>query len=195
MGGSSRNNLAARTNFFGKRVRGAKSERESKQPPKKSKERSEDKEKTLGFADNLVQEVKGGVELLETMSEANLVPVKDTMEGLDETPHFVEGVSERKKTLIVDNISAQAKIPELINFFKDDGEVVRVRIFVNRKGSNLGFGSVEFASANEAKTAQEKKNGEYLRGEKITLGLAKTTPYPQIPRFCIESKVWYKDCF
>ncbi|VFQ76189.1 unnamed protein product [Cuscuta campestris] len=175
--------MADKTSLLGKQKRDLSYERETKWALKKHKERSEEKE------------VKARVELLETKSEANLIPVKDTVEGLDESPHFVEGVAERKKTLIVDNISVQAKIPDLINFFKDDGKVVRVRIFVNHKGLNLGFGSVEFASANEAKTALEKKNGEYLHGEKMTLGLAKTTPYPQRPRFCLERKVWYKDHF
>ncbi|VFR00273.1 unnamed protein product [Cuscuta campestris] len=145
------------------------------------------------FADNLLPEVEGRVDLLETKSEANLIPDMETVEGLDETPQFVEGVDARKKTLIVDNLSSQAGISDIINFFEDVGKVVQVTRVVDHMGLDLGSGSVEFASANEAKKAQEIKNGDYLCGEKITLGLAKITPYPHTPRFCLEHKVWYED--
>ncbi|VFQ60238.1 unnamed protein product [Cuscuta campestris] len=67
-------------------------------------------------------------------------------------------------------------------------------IFLNPEGGNLGFGSVGFASASEAERVQEEKNGEYLRDKRITLGLAKITPYPQRPRFCREHKIWHEDC-
>ncbi|VFQ91563.1 unnamed protein product [Cuscuta campestris] len=173
---------ADRTNLSGKRKLDPKYESETKWTLKKHKERSEEKETTQGFADNLLQEVKGRVELVETKSDANLILVKGTVQGLDETPHFVEGVDVRKKTLIVDNLSSQAGISDIIDFFEDVGKVVQVTRVVDHMGFDLGSGSVEFASANEAKKAQEKKNGDYLCGEKITLGLAKVTPYPHTPR-------------
>ncbi|VFR00277.1 unnamed protein product [Cuscuta campestris] len=141
----------------------------------------------------MIKSVKGRVESVETKSDANLILVKGTVQGLDETPHFVEGVDVRKKTLIVDNLSSQAGISDIIDFFEDVGKVVQVTRVVDHMGFDLGSGSVEFASANEAKKAQEKKNGDYLCGEKITLGLAKITPYPHTPRFCLEHKVWYED--
>ncbi|VFR00272.1 unnamed protein product [Cuscuta campestris] len=102
------------------------------------------------------EEVKGRVELL---SEANLNPMKV--------------VSARKKTLIIDNLAPRTQVSDI---------VVSVRRFVNHKGGKLSFSSVEFASANEVEKVQEMKNGEYLHDKRITLGLAKITPYPQRPK-------------
>ncbi|VFR00269.1 unnamed protein product [Cuscuta campestris] len=192
MASSSGMKSAVKASLSGKRKREPKYECETNWTLRKHKERSEEKETTHGFADNL-QEVKGRVESLELKSEASLIPVKETVEELDETPHFVEGVAERKKTLIIDNLSFLTKIADMINFFKDDGKVVCVRRFMDIKGKALAFGSVEFASANEAKKTQEKKNGKYLQDKRITLGLAEITPYPERPRFCREYNVWYKD--
>ncbi|VFR00268.1 unnamed protein product [Cuscuta campestris] len=192
MARSSGTKSAEKASLSGKRKREPKYECETNWTLRKHKERSEEKETTHGFADNL-QEVKGRVESLELKSEASLIPVKETVEELDETPHFVEGVAARKKSLIIDNLSFATKISEIINFFEDVAKVVNVRIIVYPNGWNYGCGSVEFASANEAKKAQYKKHGEYLRGQKIFLGFAQMTPYPQRPKFCIEHKVWYED--
>ncbi|CAH2035701.1 unnamed protein product, partial [Thlaspi arvense] len=59
-----------------------------------------------------------------------------------------------------------------VNFFKDVGQVVRVRLRLNRKGKRMGHGFVEFASDDEAKKALEKKNGEYLHKREIFLDVA-----------------------
>ncbi|XP_019089598.1 PREDICTED: protein HRB1-like isoform X2 [Camelina sativa] len=115
------------------------------------------------------------------------------VEGLDETPNFVEAVAVRNKTLFVSHISRKANISHIINFFKDVGEVVHVRLTVDYTGKHVGDGFVEFASANEAETALEKKNGEYLQDRKIFLDVAKKAPYPLRPKYCIDHKVWYED--
>ncbi|XP_002870649.2 polyadenylate-binding protein 4 isoform X1 [Arabidopsis lyrata subsp. lyrata] len=115
------------------------------------------------------------------------------MKGLDETPDFVEAVAVRKKTLFVAHLSHQTEISHIISFFKDVGEVVHVRLIVDYAGKHLGDGFVEFASANEAEKALEKKNGEYLHDRKILLDVAKTAPYPPRPKYCIDHKVWYED--
>ena len=41
--------------------------------------------------------------------------------------------------------------PDSIDFFKDVGEVVHVRLICNLMGNHVGTGFVEFASADEAK--------------------------------------------
>ncbi|VFQ92218.1 unnamed protein product [Cuscuta campestris] len=179
---------ADKTNLLGKRKRDPKYEWESERA---LKEGPGWKGTTSRFS-YLLQKIKAEVELLKANSEANLIPAKGTVQGLDETPHFVEGVAARKKTLI-HNFSPQTQISNIIKFFKDVGKVVHVRTVVNFRGSNLGFGSVEFASANKAMMALEKKNCEYLCGKNITLGLAKIIPYPQRPRFSKEHKIWYED--
>ncbi|CAN6986054.1 unnamed protein product [Brassica rapa subsp. trilocularis] len=131
------------------------------------------------------------------------------MRGLDdETPHSVEeAATVRNKTLFVSGLSRQTKISEIINFFKDVGEVVHVRLIVFRWGNLHGKGFVEFASANEAMKALEKKNGEYLNGRDVFLAYFETPPYHRRPKltllfiilffllitYFIDHKVWYQD--
>ncbi|VVB09768.1 unnamed protein product [Arabis nemorensis] len=112
--------------------------------------------------------------------ESFLIKEDETVEGLDETPDFVEVVAVRKKTLYVANLPCEMEISDIINFFKDVGEVVHVRRLLTSKGKYAGFGFVEFASAKEAKKALRKKNGEYLHDHKIKLEKAnKIAPPPK----------------
>jgi polyadenylate-binding protein len=53
---------------------------------------------------------------------------------------------------------------------------------VNHEGKHVGYGFVEFASADETKKALENKNGEYLHDHKIFIDVAKTAPYPPGPK-------------
>ncbi|CAH8277257.1 unnamed protein product [Arabidopsis lyrata] len=116
-----------------------------------------------------------------------------SVEGPDESPKpFVEAVAIRKKTLFIANLCHKTKPSHIINFFKDVGEVVHIRLIVDHKGKLVGYGFVVFASANEAKKALEKKNGEYLHDRKISLGEATIAPYPT-PKYCIDHKVWNED--
>ncbi|CAH2066816.1 unnamed protein product [Thlaspi arvense] len=59
-----------------------------------------------------------------------------------------------------------------IDFFKDVGQVARVRLRLTPEGKRTGRGFVEFASADEAKKALEKKNGKYLHKREIFLDVA-----------------------
>ncbi|CAH8352075.1 unnamed protein product [Eruca vesicaria subsp. sativa] len=97
------------------------------------------------------------------------------MKRPEETPHVAaETVSTvRDKTLFYCNISKQTKISDIINFFKDVGEVVHVRLMVGQMVGVLGSGYVEFASATEAEKVMEKKNGEYLNKRQVYLAFAK----------------------
>ncbi|CAN6844619.1 unnamed protein product [Brassica oleracea] len=140
----------------------------------------EEKETAKGFSD----EIKGRVELLE--NEASLISV----EGLDESP---EEAAELKKTLFVAHLPPQTKISDIIRFFKDVGQVVRVLLQATHKGKCVGEGFVEFASANQAKKALEKKKNEYLHKRKIFLGMAHKGALCLPPKYCIDHKVWYQE--
>ncbi|EFH53886.1 hypothetical protein ARALYDRAFT_906122 [Arabidopsis lyrata subsp. lyrata] len=116
--------------------------------------------------------------------ESRLIDEDEAVEGLDdETPEFVEEVAVRKKTLFIANLSFKTKISDIVNFFKDVGEVFRVRLIVNHMGEHVGCGFVEFSSANEAKKALQKKNGEKLRFRYIFLDEAEIAPYPLRPKY------------
>ncbi|KAG7564944.1 RNA recognition motif domain [Arabidopsis suecica] len=124
--------------------------------------------------------------------EGLLIEEDEAVEGLDETHNFVEEVAVRKKTLFIANLSFQTKIPDIISFFKDVGEVFSVRLIVNHRGEHVGCGFVEFASANEAKKALEK-NGRTLHFQYIFLSVAEIAPYPLRPKYNLAEKLWYED--
>ncbi|KAJ4911145.1 RNA-binding (RRM/RBD/RNP motifs) family protein [Raphanus sativus] len=115
------------------------------------------------------------------------------MKGLDQTPDFVEAVAtSRSKTLYVANLLREkTEISHIIDFFKDVGEVVHVRLICNRMGKHVGTGFVEFASADEAKKALEKKNGEHFHRRKIFLDVSEKARGR--PKYCIDHKIWYED--
>ncbi|KFK42827.1 hypothetical protein AALP_AA1G044600 [Arabis alpina] len=108
---------------------------------------------------------------------------------VDETPN--EAVAVRKNTVFVGLLSPQTNISDIIDFFKDVGQVVHVRLIVSNKDKHEGYGFVEFASANQAKKALEKKNGEYLHDREIFLNKAYKIATPG--KSCIDHKVWYED--
>ncbi|XP_020875545.1 nucleolin 2, partial [Arabidopsis lyrata subsp. lyrata] len=112
----------------------------------------------------------------------------------DETPpDSVEAVAAIKKTLFVTHLFHQTVISHIINFFKDVGEVVHVRLIVNHKGKNVGCGFVQFASIDEAKKALRKKCGKNFLGRDIFLDVAEIAPYPLRPRYNLAEKLWYED--
>ncbi|KAL9294340.1 putative RNA recognition motif domain, nucleotide-binding alpha-beta plait domain superfamily [Arabidopsis thaliana] len=121
---------------------------ETKPILKKHKENSEEENK-----------IKGTVELLETKSDQ--APVKETVEGLDETPDSVEVPKKYMSGLLIRCFPSRKKtlyqgfhdssIFYSIDFFKDVGQVVSVQLTTKRNGLRLSTGFVEFASANEAK--------------------------------------------
>ncbi|KAF8062825.1 hypothetical protein N665_1195s0012 [Sinapis alba] len=90
----------------------------------------------------------------------------------DEVDETTEEAAEIKKTLFVACLPPQTKISDIIRFFKDVGQVVRVLLQATDKGKCVGQGFVEFASANQAKKALEKKKNEYLHKRKIFMDVA-----------------------
>ncbi|CAA7049220.1 unnamed protein product [Microthlaspi erraticum] len=140
---------------------------------KKHKEVSEEKETRK-------EQFRGMVELSETES--------------DEAPDFVDRSGVREMTVFVDNLSSyETQIPDMIDFFKDVGQVVRVRFIVTRKLKQRGCGFVEFTSANEAKKALEEKDREYLHGRQISVAVANTGAKYIPPKLCIDHKAWFEE--
>ncbi|XP_020874171.1 polyadenylate-binding protein, cytoplasmic and nuclear [Arabidopsis lyrata subsp. lyrata] len=125
--------------------------------------------------------------------EGLLMEENEAVKGLYETPDFVEPFAVTKKTLFASNLSHLTKISDIISFFKDVGEVVRVRLIVDHMGKPVGCGFIEFASAEEAEKALEKKNGERLRFSKICLDMAEIAPYPLRLKYNLAEKLWYED--
>uniref|UniRef100_M4DR24 RRM domain-containing protein n=1 Tax=Brassica campestris TaxID=3711 RepID=M4DR24_BRACM len=144
------------------------------------------------------------VELLETKSdESALNSAMETIEGLDEDPDFVEeAAGPPNKKLFLDKLSSETEISDVIDFFKDVGQVVGVRLMLNHKGgrvdkrvgrrveNRLGLGFVEFASSDEAKKALKMKTGEYWSRNKVFLKVAAIS-LP--PKYCVDNNVWYED--
>ncbi|CAH2066746.1 unnamed protein product [Thlaspi arvense] len=96
--------------------------------------------------------------------------VQETVvEGLDESSDFVKEPAVPKKTIYVGRLSDETEISDIIDFFKDVGQVVRVRLLLTRKDTYVPNGFVEFVSADEAKKALEKKKSEYLLDRRIFL--------------------------
>ncbi|EOA15722.1 hypothetical protein CARUB_v10006624mg [Capsella rubella] len=156
---------------------------------KKHKETSsEEKETTEGLV--------ADPSLLQKSDQANSISVKETVEGLDDTPlDFVEDAALIKNSLFIAHLPHHAKLPDIIDFFKDVGQRVNVRLAVScYKGRHAGFGSLEFASAGETKKALEKKNGECLLDHKIILGVPKRITRRPPPKFSLDHKVWNEDC-
>jgi polyadenylate-binding protein len=85
------------------------------------------------------------------LRDSLLIEEDETVEGLDETPSCVEAVALREKVLIIAHVPRRTKISHIIDFFKDAGQVVNVRLIVDQKGKPFGRGFVEFTSADEAK--------------------------------------------
>ncbi|CAN8260309.1 unnamed protein product [Cochlearia groenlandica] len=157
---------------------------ESNPFPKRHKEEEEEKGKHVGH---------GFVEFSSSYGAKRALEEKNGEYFLDRpillmrvpliTSDPVEVVAVRNKTLFITHFSNKSDISDIINFFKDVGEVVLVRLFVNLKGKYLRHGFVEFASANEAKKALEKKNGECLHDCKIFLKVVNEDVYPRASRY------------
>ncbi|VVB01487.1 unnamed protein product [Arabis nemorensis] len=63
--------------------------------------------------------------------------------------------------------------------------------YCEQQGEPVGCGFIEFASANEAKKALEKRNGGC--NWKIFLDVVKTSPFPLRPKYNLVEKLWYED--
>ncbi|RID63377.1 hypothetical protein BRARA_E02390 [Brassica rapa] len=111
-------------------------------------------------------------------------------EGLDGTPSFVEAAAVRRKTISVGNLPCPTVIRDIIDLYKDVGQVVHVRLVTDCKGKQNGMGYIEFASAKEAEKAIKKK---YLHGQNLYSYPAEEFPNLPRPKYCIDHNVWYED--
>ncbi|GJU42921.1 nucleotide-binding alpha-beta plait domain-containing protein [Tanacetum coccineum] len=82
------------------------------------------------------------------------------------TPH-----ATRTKTIFMGNLSFSIEENDIINFFKDVGEVAEV-CFAMRDERFAGYGHVEFTTPDAAQKAIEL-NGSYLLGLDVKIDLAK----------------------
>ncbi|WZZ64430.1 hypothetical protein YC2023_075800 [Brassica napus] len=66
--------------------------------------------------------------------EDDLDTEPETIEGLDEDPDFVEeAAGPPNKKLFLEKLPSQTEISDVIDFFKDVGQVVGVRLMLNHK--------------------------------------------------------------
>ncbi|KAL0899906.1 hypothetical protein Bca101_083867 [Brassica carinata] len=109
---------------------------------------------------------------------------------LDETPSFVEAVDVKRKTLAVGNLRRPTEIQDIVDFYKDVGQFVHVRLVTNCEGEQMGYGYIEFASAKEAEKALKRK---YMHGQKLFRYPAEKFANLPRPMYCIDHNVWYED--
>ncbi|VVB06421.1 unnamed protein product [Arabis nemorensis] len=102
-------------------------------------------------------------------------------------------IRRRKKTLFFSNLSTKAITSDFIDFFKDAGQVVRVQRLVNLKGNVRTDGFVEFASADEAEKALQKKHCRHLNGRQILLGVVTWSDTDFPPKNCRDHKFFSED--
>lgn len=76
--------------------------------------------------------------------------------------------------LYVGNLSFQTQEPELRELFADHGEVVSCNVISDRDtGRSRGFGFVEMASEEAARSAENALNGHDLDGRQLKVNEAK----------------------
>lgn len=76
--------------------------------------------------------------------------------------------------IYIGNLSQQATEDDLRQAFEPFGQVTSIKIIKDRdSGESRGFGFVEMASRDEAKSAIENLNGTELKGKSIIVSEAK----------------------
>ena len=97
-------------------------------------------------------------------------------------------VGVKKKTILVGRLPTHAGIADIIDFFKDVGQVVRVQHIVKpwlKVNTRLSF--VKFASSNEAEKAAQKLENSHIFGQ-----IFASYRLPR-PKYCKDHIVWNKD--
>ncbi|QPG75899.1 hypothetical protein FOA43_003285 [Brettanomyces nanus] len=96
----------------------------------------------------------------------------------DRAKRYGDAPSEPSDTLFVGNLSFEATYDDVRGAFEAVGSVVGIRIPTHPGTEDpRGFAYVQFGSAEEAKGAMEKLNGENINGRAIRLDYS--TPKPQ----------------
>ncbi|KAL0671392.1 hypothetical protein Bca4012_034096 [Brassica carinata] len=110
-------------------------------------------------------------------------------EGFDETCDFAEEVALRKNRIFVYNLPPRIRKNNLIFYYKDVGEVRRVRLVVNREGEHVGCAFVEFSSAEEAKKALVHESKTLI----ILSDVVEMAPYPIRPKYILAETLWNEE--
>ncbi|MCL7051686.1 hypothetical protein MKW94_015372 [Papaver nudicaule] len=105
----------------------------------------------------------------EEMEEADATPAKAPKTPATPQAQSTGGGS---KTLFAGNLSFSIDKPDVIEFFKQAGEVADVRFSSDEDGRFKGFGHVEFVTEEGAKKAV-KLNGQNLLGRPVKLDFAR----------------------
>ncbi|XP_033144576.1 uncharacterized protein LOC103864635 [Brassica rapa] len=124
----------------------------------------------------------------DQLGRENRLIDEEVEEGFDETHDFAEQVALRKKTLFVYNLSPNITKYQISTYYKNVGQVCRVRLVVNRKGEHVGCGFVEFASAVEAKKAllyESRALNIHIISDVVDM-----SPYPIRPKYNLAEKLW-----
>lgn len=101
----------------------------------------------------------------------------------DRAKQFGDVPSAPSDTLFVGNLSFNAERDSLFNTFGEYGTVVSCRIPTHPDTQQpKGFGYVQFSSVDEAKTALEALNGEYLDGRACRLDFSTPREPSSAPR-------------
>ncbi|KAF3611808.1 hypothetical protein DY000_02050180 [Brassica cretica] len=108
----------------------------------------------------------------DDLEQANLL-VKRKLEDNLETKRMIlkkHKVAVKKKTILVGRVPTHAGIADIIDFFKDVGQVVRVqRIVKPCLKANTRIALVKFASSNEAEKAAQKLENLQIFGQILTV--------------------------
>ncbi|KAL8100560.1 hypothetical protein AgCh_032712 [Apium graveolens] len=129
-----------------------------------SEEESEEEDKK---APKTPKQKGGDVEMVDAFS------AKSNIKNAPKTPSTPQVEATGSKTLFMGNLSFRIEESDVIEFFKDAGEVAEVRFTMDREtGDFRGFGHVEFATVEAAQKAL-KLAGRELVGREVRLDLAR----------------------
>lgn len=82
---------------------------------------------------------------------------------------------EKRVEVYVGNLAYDVQDNDLVDLFKSQGSVGRVRIIKNRaNGRSKGYGFVEMRTAKNVDTAIKELNGSDLKGRKLIVNEAKS---------------------
>ncbi|KAG2306119.1 hypothetical protein Bca52824_025867 [Brassica carinata] len=122
----------------------------------------------------------------EDDSEQASLFVKRKLKDNLETKLQKQKVAVKKKTILVGRLPKDTGISDIIDFFKDVGQVVRVQLIAKpwlRTSTRSAF--VKFASSNEAEKAAQKLDNLQIFGQIFD-------PYRlPVPKSCKDHKVCY----
>ncbi|XP_042419145.1 nucleolin 1-like isoform X2 [Zingiber officinale] len=141
--------------------------KKSTEAPKKSSDSSEESSDEESEDEKPLKTPKKDLDV--KMKDANAVSAEKLTATKSENK---TNQTPGSRTLFVGNLSFNVGQDDVVEFFKEAGEVVEVRLSAAEDGTFKGFGHVEFATEEVAKKALEL-NGQELYGRAVRLDLAR----------------------